>query len=133
MSERVLPIVDDLDTGGFFEAAADGRLAIAHCAHCGAVLHVPRAYCRGCGNFGIEWRTVEPTGSVYSYIVVTHQVHEAFAVPHTIVLVELDDLPGVRLTGWLAGEPDIHIGQRACTQFEQVADDTTLPQWRLID
>ena len=39
---RLLPVDDDLDTGGFFDAARRGELAIRRCNGCDAVLHVPR-------------------------------------------------------------------------------------------
>lgn len=131
MTETVLPVVDDLDTGGFFAAAAEGRLVVRHCTQCGATLHMPREYCNHCGSFEGEWRTVAPTGTVYSYIVVTHQVNPAFPVPHTILLVELDEEPGVRLIGRLDGRPDVRIGQRVVAEFEQHDNDVALPNWRL--
>ncbi len=130
-AERLLPVVDDLDTGGFFAAAANGTLAILHCARCGTVLHMPRAYCRTCRSFDAEWRTVTPRGTVYSYTVVTHQVHPLFPVPYTLVLVELDALPGVRLVGHLDGRPQIAIGQAVQADFERLADDSVLPRWTL--
>jgi len=130
-AECLLPVVDDPDTGGFFAAAADGTLAILHCATCGAVLHMPRAFCQTCGGFDTQWRAVAPRGTVYSYTVVTHQVHPLFPAPYTIVLVELDALPGVRLVGHLDGRPQITIGQPVHADFERLADDTVLPRWSL--
>ena len=47
---------DDHDTGGFFEAAARGELVVRACSKCGAILHVPRAYCHTCGSWDGEWR-----------------------------------------------------------------------------
>ena len=47
---RPLPVDDDIDTAGFFEAARRGELVVRACDRCGAVLHVPRAYCRTCGS-----------------------------------------------------------------------------------
>lgn len=129
MTEQLLPVTDDIDTGGFFAAAADGKIAVCHCGSCGTVLHMPRAYCHVCGAFEPAWQDVAPTGTVYSFIVVTHQVHPAFPVPHTIVLVELDDRPSVRLMGHLDGRPDIAIGQRMVATFDQLAEGVWLPRW----
>ena len=42
----VAPIVDDLDTGGFFVAAKDGRLAVQHCGNCGAQMKRSSAWLR---------------------------------------------------------------------------------------
>lgn len=131
MTERLLPVVDDHDTGGFFAAAARGALAVSHCGRCDAVLHMPRAYCRHCGAFEPVWRDVAPSGTVYSFIVVTHQVHPAFPVPHTILLVELDERPGVRLMGHLDGRADVRIGQRVTATFDEPAEGVWLPRWTL--
>lgn len=129
MTDRLLPVVDDIDTGGFFTAAAEGRLTVCHCGHCDTVLHMPRAYCHVCGSFEPTWQDVAPTGTVYSFIVVTHQVNPAFPVPHTVLLIELDERPGVRMMGHLDGRPEIAIGQRVTATFEELADGVFLPRW----
>src|SRR5205085_7045434 len=103
---RLLPETGDHDTGGFFAAAAREELAVCACAACGAVLHLPRAWCDRCGHWGTVWRTVAGRGRLYSWTTVEHQVHRAFPVPYTIVLVEPDDAPEARLVGYLPGRPD---------------------------
>ena len=105
MSDGLLqPVDDDHDTGGFFEAAAPGRAGVRACSACGAVLHVPAGRTAGtCGSWDGEWRPVAGTGTLHSWTVADHQVHPAYPVPYTIVLVDLDDAPGVRLVGYLPG------------------------------
>lgn len=129
MSERPLPVIDDPDSGGFFAAAARGELALCACTGCGAVLHLPRAYCSRCGGWDTTWRPVAGRGRLYSWTTVEHQVHPAFPVPYTIVLVELVDEPGARLMGWLPGCPKLEAGMEMQATFESVTDDTTLVQW----
>ncbi|MEW6471567.1 MAG: OB-fold domain-containing protein [Actinomycetota bacterium] len=126
---RPLPVIDDADTGGFFAAAHRGEVALCTCTQCGAVLHLPRAYCHRCGSWDTTWRPVSGRGRLYSWTTVEHQVHPAFPVPHTIVLVELADEPGARLVGWLPGRPELEAGMELQASFEAVADDTTLVQW----
>ena len=126
---RLLPVVDDRDTAGFFEAARVGLLAIRMCNGCDAVLHMPRAFCHNCRSWDGRWQPVAGTGTVYSWTVVDHQVHPLFPVPYTVVLVELDDVPGARLIGHLPGAPDLHIGQPMRVWFETLADGVVLPQW----
>lgn len=118
----VLPVVDDIDTAGFFHA---GRLVVRRCDGCDAVLHMPLMYCRHCGSFAGRWAEVAPVGRIYSYTVVTHQVHPDFPAPYTVILVELDEMPEVRFVGRLDGRPDVYIGQPV------VADSAQLPAWRL--
>jgi uncharacterized OB-fold protein len=125
-----LPVVDDVDTAGFFAAAARGALAIRMCNGCDSVLHVPVAFCHRCGSWDTRWQTVAGTGRLYSWTVVTHQVHPAYPVPYTIVLVELDDHPEARLVGQLPGRPELEAGQPMEVWFEHVSDDVVLPQWR---
>lgn len=125
----LLPVTDDVDTGGFFAAAARGELAVRVCSECRADLHLPRENCPHCGAFSREWRSIARIGTLYSWTVVEHQVHPAFPVPYTVVLVEVDDTDGVRLLSRIDGRPDLAIGQRMEVWFEQVGD-VTLPQWR---
>ena len=80
------------------------------CASCGAFLHLPRAYCRTCGSFDGRWQTVAGRGRLHSWTVVEHQVHPAYPVPYTIVLVDVDDAPGVRYVGSIPGRPDLVDG-----------------------
>jgi uncharacterized OB-fold protein len=126
---RPLPVDDDVDTAGFFDAARRGELVIRRCAGCDAVLHLPRAYCRTCGSFEGRWAPVAGTATLYSGTVVVHQVHPAFPVPYTIVLVELDDVPAVRFVGHLPGAPELACGQPMRVWFEQLDDGVVLPQW----
>jgi uncharacterized OB-fold protein len=130
---RLLPVVDDPDTGGFFEAARHGQLAVRMCNGCDAVLHMPRAYCRHCGSWDGRWQPVAGRGTVYSWSVIEHQVHPDYPVPYTVILVELDDHPSVRLIGQLPGRPELHIGQHLEVWFEELADGVVLPQWRPCD
>jgi uncharacterized OB-fold protein len=50
-------------------------------------------------------------------------------VPYTIVLVDLDDAPGVRLLGHLPGSPDLRVGMPMQVRFEERPDGATLPNW----
>jgi uncharacterized OB-fold protein len=128
----LVPVVDDADTAGFFRAAADGQLALCRCASCDAVLHVPVGYCRTCGAFGQRWAEVAPTGRVYSFSVVAHQVHPEYPTPYTLLLIELEDEPEVRLIGHLDGRPAVHIGQRVIAEFPPAeGGQPVLPTWRL--
>lgn len=127
----VAPVTDDLDTGGFFAAAGRGELALCECGVCGHVLHMPRRFCRDCGSEQPRWRGVAANGTVYSWSVVAHQIHPDFPVPYTVVLVDLDDAPGVRLIGRLDGRPEVTIGDPVHARFVPLDDGTGLPVWEL--
>ncbi len=131
MTVPVIPAVDEIDTTGFFRAAADGRLVVRRCGSCDAVLHMPLAHCRHCGGFEGRWADVDPTGRIYSFTVVTHQVHPDFLVPYVVILVELDALPEVRLVGRIGGRPDVYIGQPVVATMQTLADGVALPRWEV--
>jgi uncharacterized OB-fold protein len=129
----LLPVVDDRDTGGFFEAARRGELVVRTCSSCGAILHLPRAYCKSCGSWEGTWKPVAGTGTLHSWTVVDHQVHPAYPVPYTIVLVDVDEAPGVRMVGHLPGSPDLRDGLPMRVRFDEVADGVVVPQWEPAD
>lgn len=121
---------DDPDTAGFFEAAGRGELVICVCQSCDAVLHLPRGYCHHCGSSEVGWRQVSGEAHLYSWTTVVRPVLPSFPVPYTVVLVELDDAPGVRLIGNLPGEPELHPDMPMHVYFEE-RDGVTLPNFKL--
>jgi uncharacterized OB-fold protein len=133
---RLLPVIDDLDTGGFFEGAARGELVLRRCDDCDAVLHVPRMYCRHCRSWNGSWRAVSGDATLYSWTVVVHQVHPAYATPYTVVLVDLDEVPGTRLVGRLAGAPELRAGMPMEVWFDELgisdAGRVVVPNWRPV-
>ena len=123
------PVTDDHDSAGFWEAAARHRLVARVCAACGTTLHLPRARCVRCGSFDGSWEPRSGAGRLYSYTTVTHQVHPAFPVPYTVVLVELADDPAVRLVGTLDGAPPLTIGMPMHVTWEARGNGTVVPNW----
>jgi uncharacterized protein len=131
VNERLLPVDDDRDTGGFFEAARRQELVVRVCDACGTVLHLPRAYCHACGSWDGHWQPTSGRGRLYSWTTVEHQVHPEFPVPYTITLVQLDDVPA-RFVGYLPGAPALVEGQPMAVWFEVLDDGVVLPQWRPV-
>jgi uncharacterized OB-fold protein len=68
--------------------------------------------------------------------VVAHQVHPAYPVPYTVVLVDLDALPGTRLVGHLPGEHDLAVGMPLEVWFDELGEiggrRVVVPQWRPV-
>jgi uncharacterized OB-fold protein len=124
-----LPVLSDPDTAGFWMAAQRGEVTVCACANCGQVLHLPRSYCHVCRSWIVEWKSVAPTARLVSWTVAEHQVHPAFPVPYTLVLVELDDAPEVRLAGYLEGRPELVAGMAMTADFATSADGVTLVNW----
>jgi uncharacterized OB-fold protein len=126
----ILPVTDDRDTGEFFAAAREHRLALRRCLDCGTFLHIPRAYCYHCGSWNTEWQDVDGAGTAYGWTIIERQTHPAFPVPYTVVLVDIIAAPGVRLVAHLPGRYDITVGQPMELYFQPVAEDVVLPNWR---
>jgi uncharacterized OB-fold protein len=129
MDARLLPVDDDRDSAGFWEAARRHELVVRTCDQCATVLHLPRAYCHACGSWEGHWQPVAGRGRLMSWTTVEHQVHPAYPTPYTIVLVELADQPGVRFVGSVPDTPDLTEGQPMTVWFEELEDGVVLPQW----
>jgi hypothetical protein len=102
------------------------ELQVEVCVPAGHVLHLPKGYCSRCDTFDVTRRTVEGRGTVHTWTVVEHQVHPDFPVPYTIVLVELDEEPGVRFLTDLPGRADLSVGLPMVVHF-----DGEVPRWQL--
>ena len=131
----LLPQIDDLNREWFTR----GRICIQSCNACNAVQHPPEIVCHACGGCEFGWRESAGQGRLESFAVVHHPVHPRLAqqCPYTLVVVSLDDVPGVNVVGNLsgAGEDSLEIGQALRATFEQVQDPEqgalAIPQWEL--
>ena len=136
---KILPAhwtLPDLEphTQAFFTS---GKMLIQRCATCTRVQHPPEVICHGCLGNDFEDHEVPGEGSVHSFIIVHHPAHPSLAdsVPYAVVLVSLDALPEVRITGNLPDFPidQIRIGMRVRASWNEFEgnDGVTyrLPQW----
>jgi uncharacterized OB-fold protein len=71
----------------YFDAAAQGRLLVKHCAACGEFHHYPRALCPHCFSDRTEWRDAKGAGTVYTFSVLRRGVPE----PYCIAYVTLEE------------------------------------------
>jgi hypothetical protein len=133
----LLPALDAKNREWF----TSGRLALQACLRCRAVQFPPEDACRGCGGFELGSRASEGVGRVESVAVVHHAVHPLLRphVPYAVVLVSLDDAPGVNLLGNVLNRPAdrIAIGERVRVAFEELFDPETgetlrIPQWEVV-
>lgn len=129
----ILPVTDDRETGPFFAAAAEGRLSVKACHACGRGIHPPVPHCPYCGSADTGWRDVAGRGTLHAWTTVVHQVHPDFPAPYTIIVVELDDMAGIRLVGRLEGQPELSMGQPMQVSFDRIAEDVVLPNWRPVE
>jgi len=124
----VIPAMTEL-TAPYWAAAREGRLVVQECQRCHALRHPPLPRCPRCHDSRPGSREVTGEGTVYSYTVVRHPTHFAFAgkIPYVLAIVELAE--GPRLVTALAG-PDpgaVRVGLPVRAVFREIADGVTLP------
>jgi hypothetical protein len=129
----VVPGMTEL-TAPYWDAARAGRLVVQECRSCYQAWHPPLPRCPHCHSAGLGWRAVSGDGTVYTYTVVRHPTHFAFAdeIPYVLAIVELAE--GPRLVTALTGvAPDeVHAGQPVHAVFREVAEGVTLPYFEPV-
>lgn len=139
----MLPDIGDEVAASFWLGAAEGRLLVQACGACGTLRFPPRLFCGHCGSGKIEWRQSTGAGRIWSWVIAHGPTLPSFAdmVPYPVIVVELDDMPGIRMVGNLVAEPgaainsvpqeSIAIGRAVTVSFKTIADSVALPMWRL--
>jgi len=140
-----LPSTDDPADAPFWQAALRGELVVQQCGGCARRRFPPRPVCPHCHSFESAWLPVSGFGRIWSHVTPHPPLLPAFAAlaPYNVILVELEDDPGIRLVGNLvpvgggalnAVDPHtIEIGRRVRVVFDRVADDVALPRWTPAD
>lgn len=84
----------------WFKYASEKQLVIQKCAQCGALRHPPAAGCPKCQSFDYGWQEVSGKGRIYTWTITYYPISDYFkkVVPFNIIVVELDDAPGIRIT-----------------------------------
>lgn len=85
----------DRDSAPFWEAQNRHELVFQKCTKCGVVRYIVGPLCPQCLSFEFQWIRSSGRGEIYSYTIVRHQTHPAFAVPYTVLLVEMEEGPRV--------------------------------------
>ena len=118
-------------SSGFFQAAAEGRLAVQTCSDCGVRQYPPELNCHACYGYDLEWRPCAGLGTVWSWVQAVHPVHPALREfgPYFVALVQLDDCPEIKFMAAVADAASVAVGDRMRIVFERTADDLATPRW----
>jgi uncharacterized OB-fold protein len=133
---RPIPVVDEL-TAEFWDAVGRGELVIQFCVGCGRFQHPPASLCLRCGGSELEYRRASGRGRVYSFTVVYRARQVAFEalVPYAVVMVELEEQPGLVMLSNMFGvsESELAIGRDVEFWADEIAPGHWVPQFRLVD
>jgi len=128
-----VPVVEPL-TEPFWAAARDHRLVIQRCTACGTYRHLQHALCGNCQSADYEWAESAGTGTVFTYTIVGHRVHDATndVVPYNVAIVELDDCGGVLVPSNVVDcTPDeMAVGMPVVVEWDVLTDEITFPRFR---
>ena len=133
----LLPAIDDLNRPWFTQ----GTLQVQQCGDCDTLQHPPDEVCCGCQGTNLGFRECSGQGHIESVAIVHQAVHPGLkdALPYAVVVVSLDDAPGVNAIGnVLNREPSqVEIGQAVRAVFEDVdpadgGERLLIPQWEVV-
>jgi uncharacterized OB-fold protein len=118
-----------------------GELTLQRCRTCQGIQHPPLDLCRHCGDLDLGYEAASGQGRISSYTAVHNAVDDRLdgTVPYNVVIVELDDHPGVMVVGNVvpSGDLVLEIAAPVRITFAEVRDEEAeevllLPQWELI-
>lgn len=136
----LLPVIDD-DGAPFWAAALRGELRMQACGRCGRLRFPPRPMCPHCRSLAVDWPLMSGHGRIWSYVVPHPPLLPDYAAlaPYNVIVVALDEDPGLRLVGNLVASVDgeinavdpatIEIGGPVRAVFPQVSAELTIPRW----
>ncbi len=114
------------DTQPFWDFCKKGELRFQKCSKCSTFRHYPRPMCPACGSFDFTWEQVAPKGKVHTWVTMMRAFHPGFEkeVPMPIVIVDIDDAPGVRIMSNFndgTKHTDLKIGMPVTIVFEDIS------------
>ena len=129
---RPLPLVTP-ENEFFWKAGADGRLRLAECQDCRALIHPPQPVCRYCRGHRIGVRAVSGFATLIGFTVSHRFSLPGLPAPYVVAQVAIEEDPRARLTTNVVGcDPgSLELGMRMEVVFDQ-AGDVWLPLFRPV-
>lgn len=131
---KPLPIIDG-ESKPYWEAARRHELVLPRCNNCSRFHFYPRILCPYCKHASLTWEKVSGRGTIYSFTVSRVPISPAYQddVPYVVALVELEEGPRI-MTNIVDCTPEqVKIGLPVEVCFQDVTDEVTLPQFRLVN
>ncbi len=130
-------VVPDELTKPHFDAANEGRLEIQNCSACNRLQNPPQPACSQCKSAdNLAWKVMSGKGKIYNYGVVYDCPVRLLQEdqPFNLVVITLDDDPGIQMYSHLPGTPvdDVPVGAAVEVIFEATANGQKVPEWRVV-
>ena len=127
---KPVPLADP-DSAPYWNAAKESRLVAQQCGECGHRFFPPWPRCPVCMSANLEWKTLSGRGRVYTFCITRMALVRGFESPYVVAVVELDDLPGSRITTNITdcAIEAVNIGMPVEVLFEE-RGDVVVPQFR---
>lgn len=105
------------------------QLLIQFCPSCSTYQWYPRAICSNCRASTLQFRAVQPNGTVFTFTVQHHATGSKFdaELPFATVVVALSEQPHLRVVGLFVGDPtQIQIGMPVEGHYRDATEDVSL-------
>lgn len=125
---------DEERTRPFWQGAREGKLRLQVCAVCDTPRYPDAPICARCLSDASRWADVAPRGKVKAWCRFHRAYFDGFALPHTVMLVELE--AGVAMYANLSTSArDVlpYVGMEVQAEFEEIAQGVTMPRFRPLD
>ncbi|MFJ3228370.1 Zn-ribbon domain-containing OB-fold protein [Streptomyces sp. NPDC086783] len=115
----------DAFSRAYWEAAAEGRLLLRHCAACGRDHHYPREFCPHCWSEDVGWRQGSGHATLYTWSVVHRNDLPPFGArtPYVAAVVDLAEGPRMMTEIVECEESALRIGMELEVTFRAAGAD----------
>lgn len=127
----------DHDNAAFFGGLLARRLLVNRCDDCGLWHHPPRPVCPSCWSPAVLPTEIEGTGVVALVTLLRQgppQPGVDYSEGHPLVAIELDEQPGLRISGTIVGTaPDqIAVGDRVQMVWRDIDGRPPRPEFEVV-
>ena len=115
----------DFDNAAHHRGLLEQRLLVNRCDDCAAFHHPPRPVCPRCWSRSVTPTEVTGDGTIALLTILRQGPPQAgvdYTDGHALVAVELDEQPGLRIAGTVAGTPaaGLAVGDRVRLVWRQI-------------
>lgn len=122
LTDSVPQPLPDVDSKGFWDHTAKGKLTLQHCSACDVYQFPSLEKCRSCAG-GLNWKEISGHGTVYSFLIEHHTIAPGFEneMPYVVALVSPDEAPYIRFPGRMV-DVDPHSVKIGDTVIAEIID-----------